>query len=370
MSRYSIDFVTQAPLVPELRLREIVLERYGITEANFTPLTGYDDLNFKLDQCQINDSKNPALAKRQNESFVLKISNPVESRNLTLMDAQNDLMKHLTDNGIPCPQALPQVDGRMWSLVALTEKVTLPVRLFTFLPGKRLEEVGYLTAIYRKVGETLARFHVTTEAFSRPVFREHYPALAVENWDGLEQEFHVLCEKGMINTDRANLCAKVFDETKRKILAHKDQFEHGLIHSDLNETNLLLTFEPSTSQYEVSGLLDFGDAHHSLRVFDIANAILYLLLDVKTEAYDAEWFRIGDDLLDGYRRVREPCDLQAVGVSMRARLVSSLVYGLRTARINARNGDVDYILKTQSNGWKVLKVLCSTDLTKFGLSFQ
>ena len=41
---------------------------------------------------------------------------------------------------------------------------------------------------------------------------------------------------------------------------------------------------------------------------------------------------------------------------MQARLACSLIYGLRTVRINARGDDPSYILKTQSNGWESLKV--------------
>jgi hydroxylysine kinase len=138
----------------------------------------------------------------------------------------------------------------------------------------------------------------------------------------------------------------------------------------VNETNVLINYDKSSNSYHVSGLLDFGDTHYSLLIHDIAAAILYLLLDVKTTEYGEEWFRIGEQLIEGYRSLREPRDLAFVGLCMRARLVSSLVYGLRTARLNYRKGDVDYILKTQSNGWKVLEILSRTDLTQFHLSYS
>lgn len=112
-------------------------------------------------------------------------------------------------------------------LTQLVSLVNLPIRLFSFLPGRRLEEIGYSPAIYRKVGETLARFHNVTGNFDRPVFHTHYPPIAIENWDGLEDEFQLLREKGMIQPARAELCAPVFKEVREKLLAKKHEFEQG-----------------------------------------------------------------------------------------------------------------------------------------------
>lgn len=85
MSAYSIDFVSQAPLVAEEKLRDIILSLYGITEAKFAPLTGYDDLNFKLDECTVDPVRNQALSQRREGTFVLKITGFVEARNLELI---------------------------------------------------------------------------------------------------------------------------------------------------------------------------------------------------------------------------------------------------------------------------------------------
>ncbi|EYC25131.1 hypothetical protein Y032_0012g1718 [Ancylostoma ceylanicum] len=39
-----------------------------------------------------------------------------------------------------------------------------------------------------------------------------------------------------------------------------------------------------------------------------------------------------------------------------------LAFSPQTARLNFRGGDVEYILRTQSNGWKVLEELHNTKL--------
>ncbi|VDL75439.1 unnamed protein product [Nippostrongylus brasiliensis] len=61
--------------------------------------------------------------------------------------------------------------------------------------------------------------------------------------------------------------------------------------------------------------------------------------------------------MTGYSRARPLPDCTHLLTAMKARLSCSLIYGLRTARINFRGGDVNYVLRTQSNGWNVLEEL-------------
>lgn len=94
----------------------------------------------------------------------------------------------------------------------------------------------------------------------------------------------------------------------------------------------------------MTGLLDWGDAHYSLRIFDIAASLLYIIMDVRTEDYQTEWPIIAEKFLDGYKSERSVKDLEVCQLSMCARLLASLIYGLRTVRLNARGDDPSYIL--------------------------
>ncbi|KAK5982807.1 hypothetical protein GCK32_018982, partial [Trichostrongylus colubriformis] len=104
----------------------------------------------------------------------------------------------------------------------------------------------------------------------------------------------------------------------------------------------------------ITGLLDFGDVHKSFRIIDIASTVLYLhLSDKRNQGVKA----LANGVLKGYSRVRDTPDCTHLVTAMKARLSCSLIYGLRTARINLRGGNVEYVLRTQSNGWKVLQEL-------------
>jgi Ser/Thr protein kinase RdoA (MazF antagonist) len=78
----------------------------------------------------------------------------------------------------------------------------------------------------------------------------------------------------------------------------------------------------------VTGLIDFGDAHFSLRIFDVATALLYIIMDVDVEDYRLEWPLIVRDFLKGYGSQRTIRDLQICRISMYASLKN--VYGIQT----------------------------------------
>ena len=78
--------------------------------------------------------------------------------------------------------------------------------------------------------------------------------------------------------------------------------------------------------------------------------VLYLAVDAKED----DWRIIAKPVLAGYEKRRKAADIEHILISRR--LVSSLVYALRTVRINYRNEDPSYILKIQTNGWRVLEV--------------
>jgi len=159
------------------------------------------------------------------------------------------------------------------------------------------------------------------------------------------------------------------------VLSKKLAFERGIIHSDFNESNILVEGS-SPDDIRFTGLLDFGDTHYSFRIADVANAIVYLYLwacqniqEMNQEVYT----QIASDFLKGYRSHRDVIpdfDFQHLGLFMKARLVCSLVYGLRTVRINIRKrsgdkadmGSTEYVLKTQEGGWATLQELDGIDL--------
>lgn len=96
--------------------------------------------------------------------------------------------------------------------------------------------------------------------------------------------------------------------------------------------------------------MDFGDAHYSFRIFDLANAILYLLLDVINEPttnlinelidlkVENLLKEISQNFLNEYLKQRQISlnEIKHIGLCIKSRLLITLIYGLRTKRLNYR----------------------------------
>src|SRR5204863_5887379 len=74
------------------------------------------------------------------EKFVLKIANALEKR--LLLEAQNQVLAHLSSRVTFCPQVLPSLSGNEIESVDSGHHQSHFVRLVTCLPGVPLHECG------------------------------------------------------------------------------------------------------------------------------------------------------------------------------------------------------------------------------------
>ncbi|KAI1710485.1 phosphotransferase enzyme family domain-containing protein [Ditylenchus destructor] len=368
---YPEDFVTQAPLIEsDGHLRSLLSKEYGIVYCNIQQLSGYDDLNFLLSECVLGKSANGLLknsADRSNSlKFVLKFSNPVEARSSGLIEAQIKLMETLKDNGVPCAEVLPCANGKLYKVVKVNGQVHLPMRLFTFVNGKMYEhfENKHTVEAYSLIGRLLAKFHrvcdkkLDKDPQCQP-FKHHYPLFSLENFSGIERELKILYNSRFDLLSQTNdvidpkekirVAKTAISVFKTEILARKEKFLKGIIHSDFNEANLL--FDTKNGKSYISALLDFGDCHYSLRIYDLANAILYIYLDFYLDSEDQNYLYLSQletisfHLISSYLEELNPTptqkvkileELKYIGICMQARLTLSSIYALRTFRINYR----------------------------------
>ena len=103
------------------------------------------------------------------------------------------------------------------------------------------------------------------------------------------------------------ICKQVLDEFEAKVASKMDQLDHGMIHGDYNEQNMLVRLKkgsPGDStdgrDYEVSGVIDFGDSIESPYVFEVGVTIMYTML--KCNEIDKN--EVGGHVLAGYKSIR------------------------------------------------------------------
>ena len=95
-------------------------------------------------------------------------------------------------------------------------------------------------------------------------------------------------------------------ETLWCFLTYRNSIPSGLIHGDFNDQNVLVTPGPSDESWEIAAVLDFGHAHHSCYLFELAICLCYvMLLAADTDPLDA-----GGHVIAGYSTVRRLSDVE------------------------------------------------------------
>lgn len=73
---------------------KLLAERlYGISVLELFELNGYDDKNYKITEDP--NMKNPLITNHSQYGYVLKIMNSMDSQNLNVVEAQNEIMNFL-----------------------------------------------------------------------------------------------------------------------------------------------------------------------------------------------------------------------------------------------------------------------------------
>lgn len=97
---------------------------------------------------------------------------------------------------------------------------------------------------------------------------------------------------------RQAVVKEVLVDFKKSVLDHYNEFARGVIHGDCNEHNIVVAKEsPTSDEFRVSGIIDFGDSCKTLYVFELAITIAYMLLqscELETAGY----------VIAGYQQIR------------------------------------------------------------------
>ncbi|XP_068624119.1 hydroxylysine kinase [Battus philenor] len=344
------DGVASAVLTPGAAIRpqidhegvRLLVERlYGISVLELTELAGYDDRNYRITEDP--NVKNPLIPQPSAHGYVLKIMNSMDSQNLAVVEAQNEIMNFLSSRGVRCPRPVRNVFGQLHSLEALGAR-RHAVRLLHYVPGQLLKEVPRSDALLYRLGEFVAGLDAKLQNFNHSGLdgREHIWMLS--KVPELEKFKYVIKD-----AEKLDLAEEVIEEFKYAVLPQLGELERGVIHGDVNEMNVIVGREPGASESElrVMGVIDFGDVQRSCLVFELAIAMTYAML--------LEGPRAGGPLLAGYSVARRLPDheYRLLKTLISARLVQSLILGAYTAEQDPGN---TYVTSTEkANGWELLR---------------
>ena len=327
-----------APRVDDAAAAAIVTEHFGLAVDAAAGLPAERDRNFLIHAAD-------------GRTFVLKVANSAEDPRV--LDMECAAMRHVADvdPGLP----VPRIHGGTVSISAEDGRTHL-VRLISGMPGVPGDRERQPAAFAAEFGAVCARMSRALRGFTHPAAERDL------DWDprdvarlgpapdpGLAAPGLAAPDGGVTAPDAG------FTAPGPGLTALLDRFAGlraatralpaGVQHGDLNLGNVLV------DGAKVSGLIDFGDMHHTARVADLAIGLAALMRQA------ADPWAAAAGLLDGYQRLTplEPEEVDVLGELVLARTVAGLLISARMVARHPANGA--YLAQSDDVNRRLLNLL-------------
>lgn len=335
---------SHAPRLSREEAREVASRLFGI-EAEVSSLPSYDDQNFRIDH-----TDGSGISRRH----VLKISNGGEDQEA--LDLQNRVMEHLARADLPyaTSQVRPTLEGQLTSAWTTATGQQHMVRLLTWVGGTPWALGPHPdTDAHRALGRLCAQLVDALEDFEHPAMDRFM------SWDPK----HTLEARGDLgeipDRHRRKLAEGIFDRFEHRVLPRLDGLPTQVLHTDINNYNLLVETRGADDGAEIVGLIDFGDVVRTPTVGEVAVAIAYAMLD------QDDPLQVAQDAVAGYDEVRSLDEIErslVIDLAL-ARLAKSVTSSAHQRRVAPDN---TYALVCEAPAWRVIEALSHHPEAKLG----
>ncbi|NXX51404.1 HYKK kinase, partial [Tricholaema leucomelas] len=335
------------PALGEKEVTELIDRVFGLKVSWIRPLPSYNDQNF-----HVGVSGNRSVSEGADE-YVLKITNSEDSQEPDLIEVQTQAMMFLSAEGFPSATPYLTKDGKIMYLECRgtgPEKKKYMVRLLTYLPGTPVAKIATNAQIFYEIGQLAAKLDkALSEKFYHPSVKSLHRGQFIWNLANvplLDQYAYALGQ----NKYR-EVVEQVIEQFKGRVIPKLSSFRPCINHGDLNDHNILVdsnSASPENLQYKVSGVLDFSDMSYGYYVFEVAIAIMYMMIE------SSDPLRVGGHVLAGFESVLPLTEEErgALFLLVCGRFSQSLVIAAHTALLYPENKE--YLMITARTGWKHL----------------
>jgi Ser/Thr protein kinase RdoA (MazF antagonist) len=309
-----------------------ILDRQWAIDGELRPLPSERDRNF-------------AVQVDGRDRFVLKLSNATEDA--AFLDLQHQAMARLAAAGVPCQVPIVAIDGREVLDVGREGSPTL-ARLLTWLPGRPLATIPPAQRsdeLLHDLGRVMGRTATALGTFDHPAAHREF------QWEA-ERGLAVIAAHApaVVDSERATLLARWVDRLAA-LQATLPGLRHGVIHNDANDHNVLVD---ENDDRWVAGLLDLGDAVHSVVANELAVAAAYAALETEDPIRVIAAVRAGFEEMCPLR-----ADERAIIVELVAlRLATSVALSAHQSRLDP---DDAYLTVSEAPAWALLAHLIAID---------
>lgn len=242
---------SDAPQVSLPQVQQIAAELYGL-QGTLSCLAGERDSNFRL-------------LTANGQGYMLRFINAAEQP--AEMAFQSAMLAHiaLQDSALPVPRLVTSLQGETTPHYPLGEQ-RLTLRMVTYLPGTPQVMMPRTPALMRNLGDTLARMDLALNNFTHPGAERHLL------WNLSEMPQLASWIAHLVDPAQREAVTTVLARYQQQVIPQLSQLRRQVIHNDLNPHNVLVNAE-----YQVTGIIDFGDALQAPLINELATALAYQL---------------------------------------------------------------------------------------------
>lgn len=331
---------TRPAALSDSKVFELLLEHFGIHVNYSKELTAYDDRNYLV------------RAERHgiDDEYVFKVTNARDTVDkYELMQYQVKLMHHLTLEGFKVPESVATLNGSNYPSIVDIDGTKHAIRLFKYIRGDVWANVPKGTTkpkLYKAVGNFCAQLNIAMQKFTP---QDMFAKFSCE-WH-LDKVW--VASKAYITdvvpASKRKMLEQIFDDFDKIVLAHLNTFESGLIHSDLNDNNIIVDGGSDT----VVGVIDFNEVTVAPYVFELA----IVLADAMGQDLMA-----GKYVLNGYlsRKQLPQRDLNVLSHCVRARCAQCLLLCAHAKTLDPTNS---YLTEASECYWTVLDAIVDKEIS-------
>ena len=282
--------------------------------------------------------------KKQNDRFVLKIFNPIES--LDIITLQTNVLDHFQSNRsltIRTPKIIKALDGQKFIYIKRNNQKYI-LRLVSYISGNQLKDIKQKDISYFRIGSFIGDLASILQSFSDKYYDRVFP-WDISNIDFLRDN-HML----FINEKKENIILHFINEYEQNVDPNKQFLRKSIIHNDCNDHNIIVG-----DQSETIGVIDFGDIVYSYIVVEPAVCIAYAVLGKKNP------FEIVCDILRGYCNSIQlsEVELKLAIYFVCIRLCISVTMAKFRSQIFPEN---EYLMVSNIKAWEFLQFMFYEDL--------
>jgi 4-aminobutyrate aminotransferase-like enzyme/Ser/Thr protein kinase RdoA (MazF antagonist) len=338
----------QAPIVPAGLAADILREHYrGLVRTH--PVTAVHELPSERD-------RNVLIRLAGGNAVILKVSSSAEDSAVVAME--NAAMEHVAavDPELAIPRLVATAAGAFTTDVTGEDGRAHVARLITVLPGRHLEGRRVSPRLAHEIGRADARMSVALRGFFHPAGARQLA------WDVRRLGAMVAHAPHIVDPQRRRLVEATYDRVQ-PALAATYTLRSGIQHADVTLTNIL-----TDAHDEITGLIDFGDMHHTAVVCDLVAAMTSVLRSA-AGADLGGLLALAAAFLEGYQRV------QLLDVDEAALLADLVLARLATTvlvsawRIGQHPDNAAYITQYDEATWTLLEQLAPIDAARLTRQF-